>query len=64
VANAKDFYNRIIDEKEHPMFCSDKACFWDLYVGDTKEGRELIYKAYGVRFTNEELRMPFWELFP
>jgi hypothetical protein len=58
---ANDFYNRVLDPEEHPMFCSDDACFYDLFFGDPKEAKEILKREYGKNFTDTELTMPFWK---
>ena len=58
---ANDFYNKILDPEEHPIYFSDEASFYALYFGDLNEAKDLILKYYGFRATDKEFSMPLWQ---
>jgi len=60
--SAEEFFGTILEDDEHPLFVSDVACVYDIWIG---EDRDLIAKCqlhYGVRLEEAHLRLPLWKL--
>ena len=51
---------RILDEE--PLFVSDEATLWGVWMGDVDEVLERCSNYYGVPVSLEESQQPFWKL--
>jgi hypothetical protein len=57
---AEEFYTNILFDEE-PLFVSDEATLWGLWMGDEKEILERCSKYYAVPVSKEETQQPFWK---
>lgn len=62
LAQATDFYKRILEPDEYPLMVTDDASFYDIYMGGDNDAINKIYKEYDIEVTREILQMPFWKL--
>jgi len=58
---ADDFYRRILFDEE-PLFVSDEATLFGVWMGDIDEVLRRISECYGVELTSEEARLPLFKL--
>ena len=56
----KEFYTNILFDEE-PLFVSDEATLWALWMVDEKEILERCSKYYAVPVSKEETQQPFWK---
>jgi hypothetical protein len=54
---ADDFYRKILFDEE-PLFVSDEATLFDVWMGDIDEVLQRISNSYGVRVAIENARLP------
>lgn len=62
LAQAQEFSAVALHDLEQPLFISDEACLWDIFVGDQAELIERCACHYGVRITSGQFSLPFWQL--
>lgn len=59
---ARAFYEAVFDADERPYFVSDAATLYDIFAGDEAELVERCFRRYGVRLTEQDFRLPVWQL--
>jgi Zn-dependent peptidase ImmA (M78 family) len=62
-ALAEEFCANILYDEE-PLFVSDEAMLWGVWMGDVDEVLERCRNYYGVPITMEETQQPLWKLLP
>jgi Zn-dependent peptidase ImmA (M78 family) len=60
-ALAEEFYANILYDEE-PLFVSDEATLWGVWMGDVDEVLERCSAYYGVPVSVEESQRPLWKL--
>lgn len=58
---AEEFFERVLYDEE-PLFVSDEATLWGVWMGDVDEVLERCSNYYGVPVSLEESQQPFWKL--
>jgi hypothetical protein len=60
-SEAQEFFEKILYDEE-PLFVSDEATLWGVWMGDVDEVLERCSTYYGVPVSVEESQQPFWKL--
>lgn len=59
---AQEFFKNVLYDEE-PLFVSDEATLWGVWMGDVDEVLERCRKYYGVPVSLEETQqLPLWKL--
>jgi hypothetical protein len=58
---AQEFFEKVLYDEE-PLFVSDEATLWGVWMGDVDEVLERCSTYYGVPVSFEESQQPFWKL--
>jgi hypothetical protein len=59
---AEEFYNNILDEEDRPVFVSDEATVWGVWMSTAEELLRRVTQYYGKPVTMDDLKQPFWKL--
>jgi hypothetical protein len=60
-SEAQEFFEKVLYDEE-PLFVSDEATLWGVWMGDVNEVLERCSTCYGVPVSFEESQQPFWKL--
>jgi hypothetical protein len=58
----REFLKSVVAKDERPIFISDRATLLDIWGADEVEMIVRCERHYGVRLSEGELRLPFWQL--
>jgi hypothetical protein len=58
---AQEFFEKVLYDEE-PLFVSDEATLWGVWMGDVDEVLERCSAYYGVPVSFEESQQPLWKL--
>ncbi len=61
IKEAQEFYT-LLDEFEQPYIVTDKACLYDIYLGDETELIIKIFGKYGLIIKQSDFKLPLWQL--
>ena len=59
---AEEFYDNILDEEDRPVFVSDEATVWGVWMSTPEELLRRVAQYYGKTVTRDDLKQPFWKL--
>jgi hypothetical protein len=59
---AEEFYDNILDEEDRPVFVSDEATVWGVWMSTEEELLRRVTQYYGKPVTMDDLKQPFWKL--
>jgi hypothetical protein len=60
-SEAQEFFEKVLYDEE-PLFVSDEATLWGVWMGDMDEMLERCSAYYGVPVSFEESQQPLWKL--
>jgi hypothetical protein len=58
---AEEFFEKVLYDEE-PLFVSDEATLWGVWMGDVDEMLERCSAYYGVPVSFKESQQPLWKL--